>query len=45
MGKYSGVGVVSWEMGLIPISYGPRSKSSTLSISIILSRKVDCDVS
>ena len=43
MGKYSGVGVVSWEMGLIPISYGPRSKSSTL--SIILSRKVDCDVS
>ena len=43
MGKYSGVGVVSWEMGLIPISHGPRSRSRTL--SIILSRKVDCDVS
>ena len=43
MGKYSGVGVVSWEMGLIPISYGPRSKSSTL--SVILFRKVACDVS
>ena len=26
MGKYSGVSVVSWEMGLIPISYGPRPK-------------------
>ena len=43
VGKYSGVDVVSWEMGLIPISYGPRSKSPTR--SVILCRKVDCDVS
>ena len=37
VGGYPGVGVMSWEMGLIPISYGPRSKSPALhSIMVVL---------